>query len=113
MRSHSRSQILARRLAPALGATLLLLPGCGGGVEGTYSMTDKESGMEMSVELANDDEARVTLKGDANSMTSSGTYRKEGDQVTLTIDGDATVFTLEDDKLTGRFFGDSLVLVKQ
>ena len=109
MRSHSRS------LLCALGAALLsILPaGCGGGVEGTYSTRDETSDVEMSLTLEDGDEATVTMKAGSSSMTSRGTYRAEGDQVTLTFDGDSEVLKLDDGKLTGTAFGDSIVLVKK
>ena len=114
MRSHSRSLLLARRGVPTLAAALLsiFLAGCGGGVEGTYTMSDEAAGVQMSLTLGGGDEATMTLKGGPSSMSSTGTYRADGDQVTVTFDGDSQVFELADGKLTGHAFGDSIVLVK-
>ena len=115
MRSHSRSLLHVRRGIPALGAALLslFLAGCGGGVEGTYTLADEAAGVEMSLTLGGGDEATMTLNGGPSSMTSKGTYRAEGDQVTVTFEGDSQVFELEDGKLSGHAFGDTIVLVKE
>jgi hypothetical protein len=115
----THSLALARRVNPALAATLLsavLLAGCSGGVEGTYVSTEKDSDgtFEMALKL-DDGKATMTMSGTGGgSMTSpEGTYKVDGDQVTITIDGDAQVFTLKGGKLTGRVMGEDLTLSKR
>ena len=102
--------------AIVLAALAVVLAGCGG-VEGVYEKTEKtgDDTVTVSLELKGDKTAIFAMKGDnaGDVLSSSGTYSVDGDKITINIDGDAQVFTLNGDKLSAKFMGEDLVLVKK
>lgn len=93
---------------PAICLSALLLAACGGGVEGEYFWG--EEGQGVTLELMGDDVATITLTG---LPPVGGTYKVDGDQVTVVMNGDIDVYRIEDGNLTGSGFGETVIFVKQ
>jgi hypothetical protein len=80
-------------------ALLLSLGGCGGGLEGTYSGEDSETGERTGfldyVTLKSGNRLEAGFLG----QTKTGTYTVDGKRVTLTVDGDSSpeVLMIKDD----------------
>lgn len=86
-----------------LFATLiaLLVVGCGSGMSGVYVST-KDSPIDMSIDFQSGDKALVTAMG----ATTEGTYKAEGDKVTVYDNGKNMVLTKSGDgMLTGGPLG--------
>ncbi len=113
-----RSTRIVRALALGLCSALLWAAcgaGSGGGIEGKYYyQMEKPAGEGMTLELRKDGIAVGTRPG---GRVQEGTYRAEGDKVTVSLKGDGAnlVYTLEDDgNLTTVFYGsERAVFVKQ
>jgi hypothetical protein len=76
--------------AVSTAATLLLIAGCGGTVNG--STYQNANGM-VQVEFKSGGKAFTSLNG----MTNACTYTQESKTITLECEGDKTVFTVNDD----------------
>ncbi len=96
--------------------SVLLVAGCGG-IEGKYSHEEQtpEGSMKLTLELRGGDKAVMTMSGGpgGGSMSTEGTYKVEGDKVSVAIAGDTEVFTRSGNRLIGRGFGESVELVKE
>jgi hypothetical protein len=77
-------------LAIAVLATLGTAVGCGGGVQGNIY---EDNGGVVKMEFKSDGKAYVST----GPVTNNCTYTESGKTVTLTCEGDKTVFTLDDD----------------
>lgn len=80
-------------------ALAFVLAGCSKGVKGNYACG---GGMFLrSITLDSDDKAFVT--GNVFGMTQQkvGTYRVNGDDIIITVDGSSTQFTYKDKTLDG------------
>jgi hypothetical protein len=71
-------------------------------------MTGQEE--EVSVTFYFTADGKVT--GDMNGNTAQGTYKVEGANVSVTIDGTTLAMTLEDGKLTMEQQGVKMIMVK-
>ena len=77
----------------------ILLTGCSKGVKGTYACT---GGMFLkSVTLGSDDQALVTGNVFGMVQQKTGTYKVDGDNVVITVNGDSTRFAFKDKTLEG------------
>ena len=76
-------------IALAVSVCCVVSLGCDG-AEGTYS--DAED--EVKVELRNDGKAFVSF---GEAMTTAGEWEEDGDRIILTLSGDTTVLTRNDD----------------
>lgn len=95
-------------------ALLFSLGGCGGGLEGTYSGEDSETGERTGfldyVTFKSGNRLEAAFLG----QTKTGTYTVDGKRVTLTVDGDSSpeILTIKDDgclegnALLGRYCRD-------
>lgn len=72
-------------------AVILLPAACGSGLEGTYSGAN--TGFLDEITFRSGDKVDVKFMG----MTREGTYKREGDRVTVTVGNDTQVLTLRDD----------------
>ena len=104
---NTHSRIAGPRVVSGLMAALLLVA-CGGGGHGTYFYGEGSEG--ITLELKGDGVATVTITGMPPTV---GTYKIEGDKVTVMMDGDIDVFTIKDGDLTITAFGETMVYVKQ
>ncbi|MBZ5555521.1 MAG: hypothetical protein LAO21_22675 [Acidobacteriia bacterium] len=95
-------------LAVAVLATLLLAAaGCGGKVQGN---TYRDNGGVVKIEFKTDGKAYVST----GPVTTPCTYSEEGKKVTLTCEGDKTLFTVDaDGALNGPPNGFMARLTKQ
>ncbi|MBQ6274691.1 MAG: hypothetical protein IJK63_10790 [Oscillospiraceae bacterium] len=64
----------------------------------------------MTVELKSDGSAVATLAGEA---AETGTWKQDGDQITITIQDDPATFTLKGNELSYKEDGQDYVLVKK
>ena len=64
----------------------------------------------MIIELKSDGSAVATLAGEA---AETGTWKQDGDQITITIDGDPATFTLKGNELSYKEDGQDYVFVKK
>jgi hypothetical protein len=71
-------------------AALLTIAGCSGKLQGN---TYEDNGGVVKMEFKSDGKAYVST----GPVTNSCTYTESGKTVTLTCEGDKTVFTLDDD----------------
>jgi len=71
-------------------AALLTIGGCSGKLQGN---TYEDNGGMVKMEFKSDGKAYVST----GPVTNSCTYTESGKTVTLTCEGDKTVFTLDDD----------------
>lgn len=97
--AHRRQQATMKSAIrlPAL-ACVLTLAACGGGVNGTY--VGQEGSFLDRIELASDGKALITYDGE----TAQGSYRVDGNQVSISNAGDTEVLTLDRNCLRGRAF---------
>jgi len=80
-------------------ALLLSLSGCGGGLEGTYSGEDSETGERTGFLDALTFKSGNKLEATFMGQTRPGTYTIDGKRVTVAVDGDSSpeVLTIRDD----------------
>jgi len=104
-----------RRPSLLVSAFLAALFASCGGVEGTYSHVEDVDGEEvsMSIALEPDGKAVWSMGGEGASTGATGTYKVDGDRVTVTIHGDSTVFTLDGETLKGEILGESFELERE
>lgn len=103
------------RILRSSGLTVvLLLAACGGGgdLEGTYFLKMGEGpGEGVTMELKDDGVAVVTLPGAGSTQ---GTYKSEGNTLTVLLPGDTDVYTVDEDgNLTTTAMGETMVMVRQ
>jgi hypothetical protein len=84
---------LSNTLAIAMLAVLATAVGCGGVVGNTY----EDNGGVVKIEFKSGGKAYVST----GPATNTCSYEESGKTVTLTCEGDKTVFTVEDDALNG------------
>jgi hypothetical protein len=80
-------------------ALLLSLGGCGGGLEGTYSGENSETGERTGFLDALTFKSGNKLEATFMGQTKPGTYTIDGKRVTVAVDGDSSpeVLTIRDD----------------
>ena len=102
-RAHTRSPLVV--LLALAGLAVLLAAGlgaCGGGVDGTYEMTEGEEVMQgFTLTLEG---GEFTLAGPnpagGDDIEFTGTYTVDGDQISLVMEGDESeVGTINGDRL--------------
>jgi hypothetical protein len=87
-------------LVPVLA---LLLAGCSRNVKGTYNC--KGGIFLQSVTLESSDKALVSGNVFGTIQQKTGTYKVDGDNVVITVDGQSTPFNLKDKTLDGGELG--------
>jgi hypothetical protein len=85
---------LSNALAIAILGTVAAATGCGGKVEGN---TYEDNGGVVKIEFKSGGKAYVST----GPVTNTCSYEESGKSVTLTCEGDKTVFTVDDDALNG------------
>lgn len=105
----------------------LTLTACSGdsGISGTYELVQmKYNGIVVNPgdalweQATGGKSATITLNNDGScsadiyGQTGEGTYKEDGSTVTITIDGDALDFTINDDQLTAENSGVTMVFEK-
>jgi hypothetical protein len=75
----------------AVLTTLVVLVGCGNGIEGTYS--GRGTGFLEKMVFKGDGKVDLTFMG----MTREGTYEVDGDRVKVTNSGTTEILTVADD----------------
>ena len=103
MAMHSTSSsivtVLTRAAAAVCTAAMCIsLAACGENAEGVYEYS--ANGMTMTLELKED---KFTMKMTANEETKdlgTGTYKVDGDKITLTMGSTSITGTLKDGKIT-------------
>ncbi len=107
-----------------LGAAMLA---CGGKVEGKYTYKGTQMGvtMKQTIELKKDNKCTVTMEyleipdemkdmiGDQTSSSQEGTYKIDGDKITITVDGHDMVGTIKKGKSITMGEGDKAVTYKK
>lgn len=82
---------------------LLLLAGCSKGVKGTYNC--KGGIFLQSITLDSSDKALITGNVFGSIQQKAGTYKVDGDTVTITADGRPIPFTIKGKALDGGELG--------
>ncbi|SRR6266496_3410946 len=83
--------------------TVLLLAACSKRVKGTY--TCKGGLFLVGMTLDSDDKALISGNVFGSIQQKTGTYRVDGDTVTVTVDGQSTPFTIKGSTLDGGELG--------
>ena len=96
-----------------LGAAMLA---CGGKVEGKYTYKGTQMGvtMKQTIELKKDNKCTITVEVDGETGESlEGTYKIDGDKITITIGGDSQEGTYKKGKSITLTRGDQSMVFKK